>query len=777
MIVTRSWLNEWIDLDGISTEELCKTFNAIGLEVDRVESFRVPEKIVVGYVAECERHPDADKLSVCQVDLGTSTRQIVCGAANVRKGLYVAVATVGAEMPGGLKIKPVKLRGVDSEGMICSATELGLPRAGEGIMELDASVGALVPGTPLNENPLLNDDLIEIELTANRGDCLSIRGVARDLSAAFNRPIREHAYNDEGEHRLGIGRILQLSHDEVPDVNLRYRAIDMKGLKLPLLMELRLAMVEEERPTCVESMLLYATHSTGVILRAYNHGAFLEEGATKAKINVRYDDNGYAAVFGKERASILGIRQEESSRAINDEGTVLIEASYIPPEVISKKMAEAKIEKGPLFYRTSRGSEPQLDIGLKYCLGMIEAYSDSSIFGGNIELCDEHEGLVVGITLQEISAFIGAEVDKTTITQILKNLGFNIDKSTNESFIIGVPRYRHDIVNKQDIVEEIVRLVGIDHIASKPFVFAEENRLEGDYERYRKRRLYRHRAAQSGFFETVHFVFNEREQLESYGFTCVDKSLELLNPIVNTLDTLRPTLLMGLLNAASQNAKVGRQQIPLFEIGNVFDTARSESLKLGMLYSGDGDQEALRNAGKPQPMRFEGFVQRVSDVIGDFTLQPCKTAHTLSHPYQSAAVYIGDACVGELFRLHPEVEKRFDLGATFLCELDFEALPFALKEAKPFSKFQASFRDLSVVMPSSMSYVEIAAVIEANKRSEVVRYYPVDRYADESLGDKVSLTLRFVLQSPEKTLEEEDITASIGGILGALETELGLALR
>jgi phenylalanyl-tRNA synthetase beta chain len=777
MIVTRSWLNEWIDLEGISTEELCKTFNAIGLEVDRVESFRIPEKIVIGYVAECEKHPDADKLNVCQVDLGTSTRQIVCGAANVRKGLHVAVATVGAEMPGGLKIKPVKLRGVDSEGMICSSTELGLPKAGEGIMELDASIGELVPGAPLDENPLLNDDLIEIELTANRGDCLSIRGVARDLSAAFNRPIREDAYNDEGEHRIGIGRILQLSHEEVPDVNLRYRAIDMKALKLPLLMELRLAMAEEDRPTCVESMLLYATHSTGVILRAYHYGSFAEDESTKAKIVVKQDENGYAAVFGAERASVLGIRQEESSRVTYDEGTVLIEASYIPPDVISKKMAETKIENGPLFYRTSRGSEPQLDLGLKYCLGMIESYSDSAIFGGNIELCDEHEGLMVGITLQEISAFIGAEVDKTTITQILKNLGFNIDKSTNESFVIGVPRYRHDVVNKQDIVEEIVRLVGIDNIASKPFVFAEANRLETDYALHQKRRVYRHRAAQSGFFESVHFVFNEREQLESYGLTCVDKSLELLNPIANTLDTLRPTLLVGLLNAASQNAKVGRRQIPIFEVGNVFDSGRSESLKLGMIYSGDSEQEALRNAGKPQAMTFEGFAQRISDVIGDFTLQPRKTVHSLSHPYQSAAVYIGDAYVGELFRVHPEVEKAFDLGATFLCELDFEALPYALKEAKPFSKFQASFRDLSIVMPAGMAYLEIAAVIEANKRSEVVRYYPVDRYADESLGDKVSLTLRFVLQSPEKTLEEEDITASMSGILGALEEELGLALR
>jgi phenylalanyl-tRNA synthetase beta chain len=777
MIVTRSWLNEWIDLEGISTEDLCKTFNAIGLEVDRVESYQVPEKIVIGHVVECEKHPEADKLSICKVDIGTSIRQIVCGASNVRQGLSVAVATVGAEMPGGLKIKPVKLRGVDSEGMICSSTEIGLPKAGEGIMELDASVGDLEPGKPLTENEYFNDDLIEIELTANRGDCLSIRGVARDLSAAFNRPLKSVNFDEEGEHRVGIGRILQLSHEDAPNVNLRYRAIDMKSLQLPLLMELRLAQVEEERPTCIESMLLYATHSTGVILRAYHYGMFAEEGSSKAKIMAKYDENGYAAIFGKERASILGVRQEDSSRITYDEGTVLIEASYIPPDVISKKMAETKIENGPLFYRTSRGSEPQLDIGLDYGLAMIEQYSESAIFGGSIEMCDTYENDVVGINLDEINAFIGAEVDRTTITQILKNLGFNIEKSKNESFVIGVPRYRHDIANKQDIVEEIVRLVGIDNIASKPFSFAEENRIEEDYTTYKKRRVYRHRAAQTGFFESVHFVFNEREQLEKYGFTCIDKSLELLNPIVNTLDTLRPTLLVGLLNSASQNAKMGRKQIPIFEVGNVFDTKRNESLRLGMVFSGDNESESISNAGKPQPVTFETFVRRVSDVIGDFTLKPVKTAHSLAHPFQAAAVYFGETCVGELFKVHPNVQEEFDLQDTFLCEVDFAALPYALTEAEPFSKFQASYRDLSVVMPSEMAYSQIADVIEANKNSEIIRYYPVDRYQDESLGEQVSLTLRFVLQSPEKTLEEEDITSAMSGVLGALESELGLALR
>jgi phenylalanyl-tRNA synthetase beta chain len=777
MIITRSWINEWIDLKGITTEELAKTLNAIGLEVDRVETYDIPPKIVVGKVLSCEKHPDADKLSVCQVDIGTGVRQIVCGASNVRADITVAVATVGAQMPGGLKIKPVKLRGVESEGMICSSTEIGLPKLEDGIMILDESYGKLPLGSELRESPLFTDDLIEIELTANRGDCLSIRGVARDLAAAFDRPVKQIEYNDDEEHRVGIGRILQLTHIDAEYVNLSYRAIDLRSLELPGLLSLRLAQIEEKKENALESLLFYATYNSGVVLRAYHFGFFAEDEGNKAKMTLKNDENGFAAIFGKEKASIVGVRQEDPSRVTYSEGTALIEASYIPPDIVSKQMAEHKIESGPLFYRTSRGSEPELDLGLKYCLGLIEHYSDSTVYGGSIDLGKHYEEKVVSITIDEINAIIGAVIDKTTITKLLKNLGFGLCKSQGDSFVVEVPQYRHDIVNKQDLVEEIVRIVGIDNIPSKPFVLAEANRLDDDYFTYKKRQTYRRRAAQSGFYETVHFVFNERAVLENLGFDGVAGAKELINPIAGTLDTLRPTLLVGLLDAASKNAKVGQKQIRLFESGSVFDTERNEHVRMGFIHSGAAEREGIANGGKPKNADFGEFTQKIADVIGDFSLVQVKPAHELAHPYQAASVVVDGETIGELFKLHPTLQKEFDLGDTFLCELDFDALPFGLKEAKPFSKFQASFRDLSLVMPSSMAYTMIENVINANKSAEVIRFYPVDRYQDASLGDDVSLTIRFVLQSMEKTLEEEDITSSMQSVLGALESELGLALR
>lgn len=775
MIVTKNWLNEWIDLGGVTTDQLLKTFNSIGLEVDRHEVLFVPNGVVIGYVETCERHPDADKLSVCQVNIGSGIRQIVCGASNVRAGIHIALATVGAELPGGLKIKAAKLRGVASEGMICSSKEVGLPSTGEGIMILDASIGELELGKNLNEYPVFNDDLIEIELTANRGDCLSIRGIARDLRAALNRPLRECAKN-ENQDRLGIGRILQLHHNETFDADLLFGAVEVKDFPVPFLLTLRLALIEGTYATAVDAVLLYATHSTGVILRAYPFEKFGDQ-ESKGIITLDTDENGYAALYGKEKVSVIGVSQEKEAHFTQNEGLAIIEASYIAPDIVSKKMGEKKIPSCPHYYRTSRGSEPKIDMGIGYAMSLLEKFSSSQVYGGNIELLSSYEPRIVSMSEEEISAFIGMNVDKTTITQIFKNLGMQIGKPKGSTFAISIPQFRHDIINKQDIVEEIVRMVGIDNIPSKPLHFAEANRMGDDLNEYRKTRMYRHRAAQSGFYESVHFVFNERIQLEKYGFVCTEEDKELLNPITATFDTLRPTLLLGLLNSASANVKVNQKKIALFEAGMVFDPQRNESKRLGFIVSGAMEGEKVSNAGKPSNADFASFVQLISNVAGSFELLPHTPTHALAHPYMCAKVMIDGREAGELFRIHPNVEQEFDLAQTFVCELNTDSLPYGLVQAQPYSKYQASSRDLSLLVSKSTSYETIKSVIEKHASDQVRRFYPVDRYVSEALGDQMSLTLRFVLQSDEKTLEEEDITAAMEWVLNGLNEELGVSLR
>lgn len=776
MIVTKNWLNEWIDLDGISADTLCKTFNAIGLEVDRHEVIRVANGVVVGYVEKCEKHPDADKLNVCQVNVGNEVRQIVCGASNVREGIYIALATVGAELPGGLKIKEAKLRGVDSHGMICSSKEIGLPSMGEGIMILDGSIGELVLGKNLNEYGVFNDDVIEIELTANRGDCLSIHGIARDLRAALSRELREINYKEKQDGRLGIGRILQLHHTDTFNTDLLFGAVDVKEFSVPFSIGLRLAIIDETYTTAVDALLLYATQSTGVILRAYPFEKFgdLE---TKGIITLENDENGYAALYGKAKVSVIGVSQEKEAHFSTNEGLAVIEASYIAPDIIAKKMGDKKVPSCPHYYRSSRGSEPKIDMGIRYAGSLFEKYSASQVYGGNIELTTSYEPRIISMGEDEFESFIGLKIDKTRITQIFKNLGMDIGTPKGSTFAITVPKFRHDIVNKQDIIEEVVRIVGIDNIPSKPLVFAEANQMSNDLNEYKKVRMYRHRAAQSGFYESVHFVFNERIQVEKYGFVCTDTDKELLNPITATFDTLRPTLLVGLLNSASANVKVNQKKIALFEAGMVFDSNRQESKRISFIVSGSMEGEKISNAGKPSVIDFSTFTKLIADVAGSFELLSHTPSHSLAHPYVCAKVMIEGKEAGELFRLHPSVEEEFDLPQTFMCELKTDCLPYGLIEAKPYSKFQASSRDLSILISKSVSYEIIKSVIEKHRSAQVQRFYPVDRYVSETLGDQMSLTLRFVLQSEEKTLEDEDITMAMESILNGLKEELGVNLR
>ena len=240
MIITRTWLEEFIDISRISTDEICKTLNSIGLEVDSVEKISIVPKVVIGKVLEKEKHPDADKLNICQVDLGTQTVQIVCGAKNVDAGQFVPVATVGCDMGNDFIIKEAKLRGVESNGMICSATELGLSKLNDGILELDNSIGELILGKELREYPKLNDEIIEIELTANRGDCLSINGIARELSAFYNIPFIEFD-KQINYNNFGIGQVLEVECDSNIQSSLIFKAIDFSQFKLSVLHKLRTA--------------------------------------------------------------------------------------------------------------------------------------------------------------------------------------------------------------------------------------------------------------------------------------------------------------------------------------------------------------------------------------------------------------------------------------------------------------------------------------------------------------------------------------------------------
>ncbi len=781
MIVTRSWLEEFVDLDGIDNEKLSETFNAIGLEVDSIEEMHIPEKVVIGKIVSCEKHPDADKLNVCQVDIGTGVRQIVCGAANVVDAEYVAVATIGAVLPGNFEIKHAVLRGVESDGMICAASEIGLPDLGKGIMILDESIGELKVGKALAEYEKVADTVIELELTANRGDCLSIYGVARDLSAALGRELKAFEYKQQERMKLGIARKAELHSRGETDADLRYKLARIREIDDVFLIRLRLGFVGAEAQTPIEKTVAYAVHATGVILRFYDTKPYVEEEEERIIVSVERHRKGIVHVhINGKHAGIVGVNQTSESKVRALGGEIFIEASYIPPDILSEAVSEedkASFETDELYYRTSRGSNPDLTFGLRYLASLLDRYSDIECYEGMLEVHNDREPVKLSVSVSEISTIVGMEIELSKIVAVLQKLGFEIQKIGEDQLSVSVPSFRHDISNIQDITEEIVRMIGINNIPAKALCFTEKNRINDAWKRHQAKKALRQRAVSAGFFENVSYLFSQRDMLERYGFETLKSNEDLANPIAEELNTLRTTLLINALQAVKRNVNYSKRTIPLFEIGAVYDAKRRQSTKVAFVFSGQKELASVPNAGKPDPIDFFTFVSKLESVVGAVRLEPCTETNALLHPYQSADVFVDGRHCGYLSKLHPNVQADFDIPDTYIAELNFDVLMPDHKNATAISNYQGVYKDLSVVVDKSIHFKAIADALRDIEVENLRDVFPIDVYTDESLGDKKSVTIRLFIQSFDKTLEEADIEEAVATVLEKLKYKTGAELR
>jgi phenylalanyl-tRNA synthetase beta chain len=777
MILTRTWLNNFIDISEVSNDTLYKTFNSIGLEVDSIKKYTIPEKVIIGEVLSCGKHPDADKLRVCQIDIGEGIRQIVCGAENIVHARYVPVAVIGAKLGDNFEIKHTKLRGVDSEGMVCSASELGLPNMGSGIMILDESIGNIVVGKELKRYPKLNDTVIELELTANRGDCLSLYGIARDLSAGLNIPMNSLELERCSKVRVGLARVAQVKANNKITGSLKYTIAELEGIHTSTILGLRLAFIGDLEENHIDNILKYVTHTTGVILRAYKTRDILIHDDDKIVIETNTKDSITTIEANGKRFSTLGAYQDVESKADNKTTTALFEASYIEPNILVDAVAEQKLKVDDLFYKSSRGSEPDLSIGIKYLKYTLEKYSDSSFFEGAISLDEDHEAKIITINTKEISDIIGKEIDKSTISNILTALGFKVQRSSEESFGITIPQYRHDIENIQDVAEEIVRIIGINNIEAKPIKFIEAPKDNVTTERYYVKKALRQRAVASSFYESISYAFSDKSLLKKYGFPVVKDELDIINPITEDMNTLRSTILLNLLNSAKRNVSYSKKSIALFEIGTIFDENRKEREVLSLIFSGQREGENVTNAGKPKLIDFEIFTKKLSSIIGDFELRAGTEQNKIAHPYQSADVIINNEVCGFISKLHPTIADEFDLADTFIAEISFEALIPKHINAKSISKFQGVYKDLSLVIDKNLPYNQVATAIKALNLPLLKKYYPIDIYEDKSLGDEKSLTVRLFIQSLDSTMADKDIEDTVNKIVASLKEQYGANLR
>ena len=773
MIITKSWLEEFIDISKISIDEICKTLNSIGLEVDSLESFSIASKVVVGKVLEKEKHPDADKLNICQVDLGEKVVQIVCGAKNVDAGQFVPVATVGCDLGNDFIIKEAKLRGIESNGMICSSTELGLPKLNDGILVLDNSIGDLILGNELKSYTKLNDSVIEIGLTPNRGDCLSIYGIARELSAYYNIPLleidKQINYNE-----FGIGQVFEIECDSNIDSSLSYKAVDFTNFELNTLFKFRTAIIGKyQENNDIKNILTYVTHSTGVILNAYSKNKAIKNNNLSI-LHVKKDENGFDNVYGNEQLSKICIEHKEID---TNETNFLIEASYINPDLLAKKVFEKKIKTGEVYYKASRGSEPNINFGIEYFSNLVSK-ARASVYRGSETFIEDKEKLTLDVSVKKINSIIGQEICKVEIEKILISLGFEVKDTIDNILALKIPHFRHDIKNVADVTEEIVRIIGIDNIVSKPLKIDEINRVNKTSNDLIKKNKLRFKAIENGFFETLTYVFASKENLQKYGFKTVKDELELINPIVKELNTYRTTMLLNLVESCSNNFKNGARSTAFFEIGTIFDENRKESKKISFIQTGFAELEDVSNAGKPKNIDFFSFAKKILNTIGKFDLEPMSIIdNQFIHPYQNANLLIDGKIAGFICKLHPTVSTDYDLNDTFIAEIDFEAIQSDIIKTTSYSKFQSSKKDLSIIAPKSLEYREIKKAIDSLNNKNIKQYNLIDIYSDEKLGDKESLTIRFLLQNDEKTMEEEDITSTMNSILEVLNKKLSIGLR
>ena len=748
MIVTRRWLEEFIDLDGVSTKEIINTLNRIGQEVEGYKKIEIPQNVVVGEVIECHKHPNADKLNVCRVNVGDEELQIVCGAKNVAAGQLVPVAKTGAVLPGDFKIKKAKLRGVESLGMICAAREIGLPDFHEGILVLDNSLGELNIGEYVGK--YLNDEIIELGVTANRGDCFSVYGIARELSAGLNRNLKTLEFNFE-ELPEGIGRIVNVLKNEAKKSSHLIKAFEGK-VNPKLKIDYRLALVGEESKNIIDSYVKYAMHATGVLLVAGNIGECEltnEDGVDIFKCYGKY---------------LVGIKNDIN---IEENGKYIINANYIDPKYVSEIVFLKNLKTDEYFFRASRGSETDLEFGMNYFLNEINL----PVYGGEIDLSNDIPEKIINVNIEEIQKIIGYEIDEKSVVEILKKLQFEIVNISDENIKVKVPTFRSDIENIQDIAEEVLRIYGIDKIQSKPLEFKEADRTNEVMEELELEKELKTKAVATGFYEVIHFVFDNKERLQKFGFDIVDEHLDLLNPIANELNTLRTTLLLQLLDDIKFNKANGYKRIYLTTIGSVYDKNRNEYKKMAFVVNGQADYENPKNHGKPERVDFKFLVDKISQVFGDVKLEE-NDFHPIAHPYQNAKIIKDGKPIGVLAKLHPKIAKEFDIDDTYFAEIDLEVLNKTRKLAEDIIKFPKVTRDLSLVVDKNMTYKEIFEIIDSLGIDELKDFYPIDIY---DLGDKNSLTIRFILQA-DKTLQENEINDIMEKILKTLE-EKGIKLR
>ena len=794
MKVSEKWLREWVNPE-IDAAEIGSQLTMAGVELEGIEPAAGNfSKVVVAEIVSAEKHPGADKLKICQVNCGDEALiQIVCGAPNARAGLKAPLAMIGAVLESSdgsdFKIKKSKLRGELSQGMLCSARELGLSDSADGLLEL-ASTAPI--GTDIREYLDLNDVVLELDATPNRADCLSIAGIARDLGVLTQTEVTAPTI----ESAIVVSDEIFPIEIEATDACKRFAGRIIRNADVTA--ETPLWMVEKLRRADIRSLgpVVDVTNFVLVELGQPMHGYDFDKLSGGIKVRQAVEGEPLKLLDGRDitlRADTLviadhkaavglaGIMGGMDSSVTDNTKNIFLESAYFTPEKIMGKSRTYGLHTDA-SHRFERGVSPDLqERALQRATQLIVDICGGEVAEVNDVISDPKLLDRSAITLKssDIMRHLGISVEASRVTDILQRLGCSVETTDGEWSVVP-PVFRFDISREVDLIEEIARVYGYDKIPAvlRPMEPRIARKLETEVDEDRLRHL----LVAKGYQEAVTYSFvpPEVEQMLNPDH----QAIRLANPISEELAIMRSTLWSGLLPAVAKNLNRQQSRVRLFETGLNFvnsDTGILQRKQLAGVITGSRSNEYWEaKSANVDFFDVKGDVEVLLAEATKHTYNFTAVEHPALHPGQSAQITMGEKVVGWVGALHPRLEKAFGLSqSVFLFELDLNGVSEkSLPAYTKLSKFPSIRRDIALIVDKSISSAAISNAINNSGINELISHHIFDVYEGEGVEVKQkSLALGLIFQDFSRTLEDADINSHVEGIVQLLEKQTGAVLR
>ncbi|CAA0086911.1 Phenylalanine--tRNA ligase beta subunit [Zhongshania aliphaticivorans] len=786
MKFSEQWLREWVN-PSVDTEQLAARLTMAGLEVDAIDPVAGEfSGVVVAEIVAAEPHPDAEKLQVCRVNNGTEEVQIVCGAKNARPGIKVPLATLGAILPGNFKIKKAKLRGVESFGMLCAEEELGLAEKSDGLMELPLSAPL---GEDIRQLLNLDDATIELGLTPNRADCLSVRGIAREAAVLSDLSFTEPA---NGEVQATISDVLPITVQAPSDCP-RYLGRVIKNVDVsapsPLWLQEKLRRCGLRSIDAVVDVTNFILLELGQPMHAFDldkiqGGVVVRHANAKESLSlldgqtIEVNEGALLIADEQQPLALAGIMGGEPSSVTTNTAHLFLEAAFFTPEKIAGRArsyglhtdSSHRFERGVDFELPRRAIERATALIVEIC-------------GGDVGPISEAEGELPArepIVLREsrIEKLLGMALSGDEVVSILTGLGMLVTEVDGGWRVIA-PSWRFDIGIEVDLLEELARVYGYNRLPVTPL--HDTLTIRPAPESLRGMPLIRQQLVARGYQEAVTYSFIDPAMHEAMSEG--EAGVELLNPISADMSIMRTTLLPGLLKTAMHNAKRQQSRIRLFESG------------LRFLKSEDGVKQIPTVAGlitgrrEPENWTENGELVDFYDLKADLeSLLSVSTAdisfsagkYSALHPGQTADIYCNDICVGRIGALHPSLQAEWDfVNPVYLFEIDQQPLlDQRVPEFMELSRFPEVRRDLALIVDKELAAAELLAVVKKTAGEMLSDLKLFDIYQGKGIDpERKSLALGLTFRHSSRTLNEEEVSQSVDAVVLALKEAFGASLR